>query len=287
MFTKRCKNGVIYYTSPLFDKYGIRHMFATRIGGVSGGAFDSLNVSTARKDELGNTDYARNVEENYRRALAVIGALPENSVAAKQVHEGTVLLADKEHGGRGILADFAEMPGGDGLIAKKDGGIDAVCVKTADCVPILLKNIITGDISAVHAGWRGTASDIVTNAVTKLSEGNPEAVVAAIGPCIGRCCYEIGGEVYSRFEMLFRSKDRNYDMNMLFTLMPTCSMGGSTYLDLARANSELLRFSGVKPENIDVSGICTCCFSDKGMYPFFSHRASGGFSGTFVSAISV
>ena len=287
MFTKRSKNGVIYYTSPLFDKYGITHIFATRTGGVSGGAFESLNVSTARKDEYGNTDSARNVEENYRRALSVIGALPENSVAAKQVHEGTVLLMGNEHAGRGILADFPEMPGGDGLVAKKGGGIDAVCVKTADCVPILLKNIRSGDVSAVHAVWRGTASDIVTNAVSKLSDGKPEDVVAAIGPCIGRCCYEIGGEVYSRFEMLFKSKDRNYDMNMLFTLMPSCSMGGSTYLDLARANSELLCFAGVNPENIDVSGICTCCFSDEGVYPFFSHRASGGYSGTFVSAVAL
>ena len=287
MFTKRSKNGVIYYTSSLFDKYGITHIFATRIGGVSGGAFESLNVSTTRKDESGNTDSARNIEENYRRALSVIGAVPENSVAAKQLHEGTVLLVGNEHGGRGILANFAEMPGGDGLIAKKDGGIDAVCVKTADCVPILLKNIKTGDVSAVHAGWRGTSSDIVTNAVIKLSDGKPEDIVAAIGPCIGRCCYEIGGEVYSRFEMLFKSKDKDYDMTMLFTLMPSCSMGGNTYLDLARANSELLRFAGVKSENIDVSGMCTCCFSDEGVFPFFSHRASGGFSGTFVSMISL
>ena len=287
MFTKRIKNGVVYYTSPLFDSHNIKHMFATRFGGISAGAFDSLNVSTARKDENGNTDTPVNVEENYRRALLVLGTTPEKSCGTKQVHQDNVVVAENGFAGRGILANLPEMPGCDGIIAKKDGKIDAVCVKTADCVPILLKNINTGDVCAVHAGWRGTAADIVTKAVQKLSYRKGEDVVAAIGPCIGRCCYEIGGEVYSQFEMLFRYKDKNYDMNMLFTTLPSCSMGGSTYLDLARANSELLRFAGVKSENIDISGICTCCYTEDLMHPFFSHRASGGFSGTFVSAIAI
>ena len=287
MFTKRSKNGVIYYTSPLFDSLKITHMFATRFGGVSAGAFDSLNVSTSRKDENGNTDSLVNVEENYRRALAVLGATPEKSCGTKQVHEDNVIVTDSSLAGRGILASLPEMPGCDGVIAKKDGGIDALCVKTADCVPLLMKNIKTGDICAVHAGWRGTASDIVTKAAEKLSCGNMDDIVAAIGPCIGRCCYEIGGEVYSRFEMLFKYKDKNYDMSTLFTTLPSCSMGGSTYLDLSRANSELLRLAGIKLKNIDVSGICTCCYSENSVYPFFSHRASGGFSGTFVSAIAL
>ncbi|MBQ8758307.1 MAG: laccase domain-containing protein [Clostridia bacterium] len=287
MFTERCKNGVIYYTSPLFDRLGITHMFATRLGGVSTGAFESLNVSTARKDEQGFTDKAENVEENYRRALSVLDVAPEKAVAAKQIHTDNVTEVADNDGGRGILAHMPEMQGCDAVIARNGGNVQALCVKTADCVPILMKNIRTGAVCAVHAGWRGTASDIVTKAAKKLSDGNMDNIVAAIGPCIGRCCYEIGGEVYSRFEMLFKSKSLSYNMDMIFTVMPTCSMGGNMHLDLARANSELLEFAGVRAENIDISGICTCCFTKNGQYPFFSHRASGGFSGTFVSAISV
>ena len=150
-----------------------------------------------------------------------------------------------------------------------------------------MKNIRNGDVCAVHAGWRGTALDIAVKAAKKLSGGDMDSVVVAIGPCIGRCCYEVGEEVRSSFEMLFRSKDMSYDMNMIFTVMPTCSMGGSIYLDLARANKELLVLSGVPEKNIDVSGICTCCFEDGGDRPFFSHRAYGGYSGTFFSGVSV
>lgn len=276
MFVKRSKNGVIYYTSPLFGSLGIPHLFATRFGGVSDGAFDSLNVSTARKDADGFTDKAENVEENYRRALSVIGEIPEKSCAAKQVHSDTIIEASFSDGGKGILCKLPQMPDCDGVIVRKNtGNLDSVCVKTADCVPILMKNMKTGDVCAVHAGWRGTVMDIAGKAAIKLANGNAADVVAAIGPCIGQCCYEVGAEVFAEFEKLFKSKDEGFDMNVLFT--------SDRHLDLVSANRELLKFSGVRPENVDVSGICTCCFSDE----FFSHRAWGGFSGTFVSAIAL
>lgn len=287
MFTKRYTNGLIYYTSPLFDRLGIKHMFATRLGGVSSGAFDSLNVSTARKDENGRTDTRNNVEKNYRLALNVLDAVPENSCATKQVHSNTVAWVGKERFGKGILADYEEPDSCDGIITTPDSGVRALCVKTADCVPILLKNTATGSICAVHAGWRGTASDIVGNAVTALSDGNPENIVAAIGPAIGSCCYKVGNDVVYAFEVLFKSKNSSFDLSSIISIMPSCSVSTDTYLDLAKANKALLMLSGVKPENIDVSDICTCCYTDNGIHPFFSHRGSGGYSGTFVSAIRV
>lgn len=276
MFVKRNKNGIIYYTSPLFDSLGIPHLFATRFGGVSDGVFDSLNVSTARKDADGRTDTPKNVEENYRRALSVLRVKSENACAAKQVHSDTVLEAASCDGGKGILSKASQMPDCDGIFVRKNTeNISAVCVKTADCVPILMKNIKSGDVCAVHAGWRGTVMDIVGKAAQKIADGNMSDVVVAIGPCIGQCCYEVGTEVYTAFEQLFESKAEGYDMNTLFTK--------DRHLDLALANRELLKFVGVDAENIDISGICTCCFGDE----FFSHRASGGYSGTFVSAVSL
>ncbi len=276
MFVKRSKNGVVYYTSPLFDSLEIPHLFATRFGGVSGGAFDSLNVSTARKDADGFTDSPENVEENYRRALSVMGTLPENACAAKQVHSDKVVEVSSSDGGKGILCGVPAMPDCDGIIARKNTEkISSVCVKTADCVPVLMKNVKTGDVCAVHAGWRGTVMDIAGKAARKLANGNMTDIVAAIGPCIGQCCYEVGAEVYTAFEQLFKSKIADYDINLLFT--------ADIHLDLALANRELLKLAGVKEDNIDVSGICTCCSGDE----FFSHRASGGHSGTFVSAISL
>lgn len=289
MFTKREKDGIIYYTSPLFDSYGIKHMFCTRYGGVSSGDFFGLNVSTARKDFSGCTDNPENVAANYRKALAVLGVDPENACAARQTHSNTVIELASSDGGKGTGIKPSFEDGCDGIILRKNtDNIKAATVKTADCVPVLLADISTGDVCAVHAGWRGSAADIVTKAASALSGGKCENIIAAIGPCIGRCCYEIGDEVYNAFKMLFYSKTVSFDCDALFTVMPSCSMGGSRHLDLAMANKELLVLCGVKRENIDASGICTCCFKDEnGSAPFFSHRGSGGHSGTFLSAIAL
>lgn len=287
MFIKREKNNIIYYTSPLFDRHGVNHMFCTRHGGVSSGDFGSLNVSTARKDSYGQCDSPVNVEENYRRALSVLDCTPANSCAAKQVHSDIVTEVTRHDGGKGIIASSPAMSDCDGVILRKSvGNIGAVCVKTADCVPILLADLSSGDVCAVHAGWRGSAADIVSKAAHKLSNGKPENIIAAIGPCIGLCCYEIGDEVYFAFNALFNSKSYGYNTESLFSVAPTCSMGGKRHLGLALANAELLKLCGVREENIDISGICTCCFKDEhGKSVFFSHRGWGGHSGTFLSAV--
>lgn len=286
MFEKKIEKNIIFYTSPLFARLGIRHAFFTRFGGVSTGDFESLNVSTARINSAGLTDSPENVEENYRRGLAVLGIKPENACSAKQVHSATVRFAEYGDAGKGILASSGVLPDCDGVVARKNSPVHTACVKTADCVPILMANLRTGDVCAVHAGWRGTVADIASVAANSLSNGNPSDVAVAIGPCIGRCCYEIGDEVYARFSTLFRFKRQNYDLTTIFSLIPTCSLGGSRHLDLARANAEILEMCGVLPENIDAAGICTCCFAENGTNPFFSHRASGGHSGTFLSAVS-
>ena len=80
MFVKNEKNSICYYTSTLFEKYGVIHGFFTRRGGVSVGAFSSLNVSTAWKDKNGDCDSPKNVSENYRLALSCLGTTPERAV---------------------------------------------------------------------------------------------------------------------------------------------------------------------------------------------------------------
>ena len=206
MFTRNEKDGVIYYTSPTLEKFGIVHGFFTRHGGVSGGDFDSLNVSTARKDRNGNLDNPKNVFENYRFALSALGTVPERAVSAKQVHENTVLRVVTEDSARGINPNLPEMSSCDGLFLDGSAGeIDALCVKTADCVPILLSSKDGKEVSAVHAGWRGTVSDIVTKSAEKFTCAK-EDILCAIGPCIGVCCYEVGEEVYEAVKELFAYK---------------------------------------------------------------------------------
>ncbi len=288
MLIRNEMHGLVYYTSQLLSKAGFRHMFCSRMGGVSYGDFASLNVSTARKDANGYTDSPTRVEENYRRALAVLGVAPENACAAKQVHSGVVVPVTETDGGRGICASCAAMPEGDGLLLKPDNGrVSAVCVKTADCVPILLANRRTGAVCAVHAGWRGSAAGIVAAAAERLAEGKPEDVLATVGPCIGVCCYEVGNEVVGAFSRLLSTRGEGGEIDRYLPLFPSCSMGGKHHVDLAGINRLLLVHSGVPEENIEMSGMCTGCFRDEatGEKMFFSHRASGGHSGTFPSFI--
>lgn len=288
MFIKRQNNGIIYYTSPLLDSFGVAHMFCTTSGGVSAGDFASLNVSSARKDRFGNSDSYTNVAENYRRALSAIGTSCERCVAAHQTHSDIILEVSVQDAGKGTVDMTSIMDSCDGLILRKNTEkVETVCVKTADCVPVLLADTTTGDVCAVHAGWRGTASDIVTKAALKLSLGKPENIIAAIGPCISACCYETGEEVLSEFTTLFRSKRIDYDLSRIIHLIPTCTASNTRHLDLVKANTDLLTICGVNPENIDISGICTCCFKNEhGEREFFSHRGQNGHSGTFISAIS-
>ncbi len=281
MFTRNEKNGVCFYTSPIFEKHGIVHGFFTRHGGVSGGCFDSLNVSTARRDKDGSLDSPKNVLENYRRALSALGTAPEKAVGAKQVHEAVVLRVENADGGRGIIPDAGEMSGCDGLFLDGTANeVDALCVKTADCVPILLSSKDGKEVSAVHAGWRGTVADIVTRAAEKFACGK-EDIICAIGPCIGVCCYEVGEEVYEAVNRLFALKGIADKTDIMFRNVCTCSASPKKKANLSEINRQLLIDFGIPKENIDVSGICTACHEDE----FFSHRASGGFSGTFPSII--
>ena len=281
MFTENKKGSVYYYTSKIFESHGIIHGFFTRHGGVSSGDFDSLNVSTARKDKSGSLDKPSNVYRNYEIALSCLDTTPERAVGAKQVHEAVVLKVENTDGGRGINPNLSEMPGCDGIFLDESAdGIDALCVKTADCVPILLSSKDGKQVSAVHAGWRGTVSDIVTRAAEKFTCDKSD-ILCAIGPCIGVCCYEVGDEVYEAVNRLFEFKGMEKLTDGMFRHSGTCSACSKKKANLAEINRQLLINFGIPSENIDVSGICTACHENE----FFSHRTSGGFSGTFPSII--
>lgn len=272
-----CENKVSYYRSKLLVENGITHGFFTRFSGVSKGAFSSLNVSEARRDVNGESDSRENVFENIKRALSSLGVVVENAVIASQVHKNEVLKVESSHAGRGIVPTLEKMPDCDGLFLDMSiQGIDAVCVKTADCVPIILASKDGGQVCAVHAGWRGTCADIVTVAAGKFS-CKKEEILCAIGPCIGSCCYNVGYEVYeSVFELFSQKGIEKYAKDMFEK-----TNDGKMRADLAKINKTLLLNFDLPCENIDVSGICTCCHDDE----FFSHRASGGYSGTFLTAV--
>jgi YfiH family protein len=139
-------------------------------------------------------------------------------------------------GGRsGLLGE------GDALIEDQPGSV--VAVKTADCIPVLLVDERRRAVAAVHAGWRGTAAGIAVGAVAAMGRGfgtKAEDLHAAIGPGIGKCCYEVGAEVAERF-----------------------GGQGRGHIDLAAANRRQLEESGVTPQRIYASNLCTMCRSEE------------------------
>ena len=281
MFIRNEKSSLAFYTSSLLTYYGFVHGFFTRSGGVSEGDFSCLNISTSRKDKNGNFDNPDNVFENYKRAVGVLGTTVQRTVGTTQVHGNIIMNVSDDMACRGINPSLLPLDDCDGLIIDESScNIDAVVVKTADCVPVLLADKQSGNVAAVHAGWRGTVSDIVTKAAEKMG-CNPKNLLCAIGPCINVCCYEVGVEVLEAVKTLFLSKHMEKQANGMFETDPVCSLKGTLRANLALINKTLLVKYGVPEENIDMSGICTCC----GGYEFFSHRQSSSHSGTFPSII--
>ena len=180
------ENGLVYLTSPLLS--GVRHAFSTRLGGVSSAPWDSLNLGPGRGDA------PEHVAENYRRFFAYLGADEHRAVLSKQVHETGVRTVTAADAGKGLFQprDYEA----DALItAEKDMPL---VVFSADCGILLLHDPVTGCAGAVHAGWRGCAAGIVEKTVHELERvfgAKPESLLAAVGPCIGPCCFETDDDV--------------------------------------------------------------------------------------------
>ena len=257
-----------YILFPKLSKCGaVKHAFSTRLGGVSTGECSSMNLSFNRNDSR------ENVLNNYKILCSAVGIDTENLVLSRQTHTNNVISVTAEHRGTGItLPSFSDV---DGLITNTPDV--ALVTQYADCTPLLFCDPVNRVIATSHAGWRGTAKEIGKVTVEKMvNEYNckPENIIAAIGPCIGKCCYEVDEPVFEEF-----SKIPYLKLEQIFT-----DKGNSHYmLDLVEANRQILIHSGILPDNIDLSDICTCCNSDT----LHSHRATGGKRGNLAAIIQL
>jgi polyphenol oxidase len=219
---------------------GARAVFTTRTGGVSAGPFESLNVGILTGDER------EHVLENRRRAAGAAGTEPESVLIGRQVH-GAEIERREEAPSPSPFAD------GSGSPSEVDGQVTAAYgltpfVFVADCLPVALSG--PQGVAMVHCGWRGLAGGIVARGA-----GEVRATAAAVGPGIGPCCYEVGGEVLASFEDLGDG------------------IAKGRMLDLREVTRRLLATAGVT--DVDVSGLCTSCNPDL----FFSHRRDHGETG--------
>ena len=220
------------------------HGFSTRRGGVSPAPWDSLNLGGAVGDEPSR------VAENWRLLEEATGL---SFARVRQVHGARVVTAE------GPCAPCDEA---DAVVSRTSGV--AACVAVADCVPVLIADPASGAVAAVHAGWRGTVARAAAAAVEALAArggSRPRDLLAAIGPSIGPCCYEVSHELAARFEDAFGPGvvDRR----------------PAPMLDLWEANARALGAAGLLPDRIDRLARCTACEQRL----FFSHRRDAGATG--------
>jgi len=237
------------------------HAFTTRLGGVSRGVFESLNLGLSVGDEKAD------VMDNYATVCAFLGIAPEDVVFSRQVHSARIRVVGRADRGALFGAPAREA---DGMITS-DAGV-ALTVFAGDCAPILLHDPVAGAAGAVHAGWRGTVADIAGAAVRKMAVEFgcvPSDVRAAIGPCISKCCFETGRDV----------------ADALCAALPgafeSCiaPRGDKYMIDIKEANRLLLRRAGVR--SIELSDECTSCRCDK----YWSHRRTEGKRGSQAAII--
>ncbi len=258
-----------YITFPLLDKCNaVNHAFTTRLGGVSGGMYSTMNMS------FSNGDSYENVLENYKRICAAANIDINNLVLSKQTHTNNVRIIGKDDIGKGIFKEL-DYDDVDGLITNIPGV--ALVTQYADCTPLLFCDPVKRVIATSHAGWRGTASGIGAKTVELMQSSfgcNPKDIIAAIGPSICQNCYEVDDAVYTPI-----SEIPYLDKSKIFIKKD----GGKYMFDLWETNRQILINAGILPQNIDVTDLCTNCHPDI----FHSHRFTKGKRGNLAAIIAL
>jgi polyphenol oxidase len=221
---------------------GIRHGYFTRIGGVSGGIYDSLNIGTGSQDDPDK------VRENRRRVATWMGVAPELLLTAYQIHSPDVLTV------RGPFE--GERPKADALVTATPGV--ALGVSTADCGPVLFADAEARVIGAAHAGWKGAFTGVLESTVIAMEKlgASRDRIIAVLGPSIGPRNYEVGPEFIERFES-DEPGNRRY-----FAPSPTA---GHAMFDLNAYTIDRLNRAGVRAEKVD-----RCTYAEEDL--FFSYR---------------
>lgn len=266
---------VPYVSFPIFEQYSfLKHGFSTRLGGVSSGIFESMNLGFRRGD------YEDLVMENYERICQSIGIKAENLVFTDQVHKANVRVATKEDRGMGIKKErtYREI---DGQITNQEEV--SLLTFTADCVPLFFVDPVNKAIGLTHSGWRGTVSKIGQVTIEKMKmeyHSKSEDILVVIGPCICKNCYEVSDDVAKEFKEHFTKLQWE---TFLFPQEEVSEEGQKYQLDLWEANRQLLLEAGVPSEHIVKSELCTMCRQDL----FFSHRGSQGQRGSLAGFMSL
>ncbi|WP_242987469.1 peptidoglycan editing factor PgeF [Anaerobacterium chartisolvens] len=238
------------------------HCFTTRLGGSGG-----FNLGFNRGDSR------ERVVENYKKLADALDIDCRNMVLSGQVHDDRIYPADERDRGKGLFCE-SDIKGYDALMTNKRN--TALVTFYADCVPIYLLDPEKKAIALVHSGWRGTVLEIASKTIDGMRNKygcDPFDIQAVIGPSIGKCCFEVGEEVYSEF------------MQRLIWSSPHCKKTGldKWHIDLQSIIKSSIVNAGVKEENICLTGVCTKCNKDL----FYSYRGDEGRTGSMAAVMQL
>lgn len=248
---------------------GFKHLFSTRLGGVSKGDCATLNLSFTRGDDR------EAVVENFRRVGEILGIDNHQFVLSDQTHTDNIHVVKKEDGGNGLTKPLPYRDV-DGFVTNIPGL--ALSTFYADCVPIYLVDPVKKVIGLCHSGWKGTVLEIGLKTIKKMQTefgSDPKDIYAAIAPSICMDCYEVSEDVIEEIK-------KTYDEDACKKLFYK-KENGKYQLDLWTACKLTLQKAGVLENHIEVTDICTCCNKDY----LFSHRASKGKRGNLGAFLMI
>lgn len=262
---KECK-GAGYFTIDEFENYGIRTCFSTRIGGISPIPYNSLNLGYK------SGDLKENIDSNFDMLCSSAGFKKEDLVLSDQVHGNRCRIVGESDRGKGIIRK-SDIIAVDALITNSIN--TAPCIFTADCVPVFIYDRAKNAAALCHAGWRGIVSGVIGKTIDTMEKNygsRPEDLIAAVGPSIGPCCFNVGFEVVEEFKNVF-SDCKSIIINA----------NGNYRINLWSAAYCQLKFAGLDSGSIISSDLCTSCSSNL----FYSYRRDGSSTGRMVSIIQL
>ncbi|NLU50060.1 MAG: peptidoglycan editing factor PgeF [Syntrophomonadaceae bacterium] len=259
------RKGISFITLPGWEEQGVKVAVSGRMGGCSTGEFSSLNLA------LHVGDKTAAVFENRRRWAEALEVELARMVCACQVHSANVRVVDENDRGRGVFDYPSGLPDTDAMVTSRP----EIFLVTfyADCIPVLLFDAKKRVIGMAHSGWKGTVARIAERTVRCMMSCfgcEPADILAFIGPGIGRCCYEIGGD-------LARAARRKFPGQVLV------DHDERFYWDLPGTNRFILEQAGLLAPHITTCELCTACNQDL----LFSYRGSRGKTGRMAVVLGM
>lgn len=261
------EQGIEYFAFTSFIASGmVTHAFSSRIGGISEGKYESLNLSIL------TDDLPAHVLENRRRFFKLLKINTDDVVGAHQVHKDRIHEVSVNDKGRGAYLADTVIPETDALMTDEKG--ITLTAFFADCVPVFFLDPVKKAIAIAHAGWKGTVAKIAAKTAMEMARvygSGLSDLLVGIGPSIGPCHYQVDQPVINQVKTAFPKYWQE--------LLTEITEDGHAQLDLWSANALQLEEVGVMAKNITVASLCTFCNRDI----FFSHR--GGMAGRQAAVI--